>query len=92
MITQVAAEGAHKYLGKIIDKNNFNDLKKDSIKYGFHIGFEGGPADTLVLDCPLFSKKLEILDFSVKKENEFSGHVIVNKFNVTKKLENIDTA
>ena len=31
-----------------------------SKKYGFNISFEGGEAETLVLDCPIFRKRLEI--------------------------------
>ncbi len=89
MITQVAGEGIHKWLGKIITKENFNELKKDSIKYGFHVGFECGPADTLVLDCPLFNKKIEILKYRVNMEDEYSGHLIIDEFNVVNKIKEL---
>ena len=48
LITQIASDGLKDWLGKKITKENFPQLKKDSFKYGFHIGFEGGYADTLV--------------------------------------------
>ena len=31
-------------------------------KFGFNVNFEGGEAETLVVDCPLFSQPLKILD------------------------------
>ena len=39
------------------------DLEKLHKKYGIHPGFEGGEAESFVLDCPLFKKKIEIKDF-----------------------------
>ncbi|MBI2659812.1 hypothetical protein HYX07_01480, partial [Candidatus Woesearchaeota archaeon] len=50
LVTQIASDGLRDWLGKKITKENFSQLRKDSIKYGFHIGFEGGYADTLVTD------------------------------------------
>ena len=31
-----------------------------SVKHGFNLNFEGGEAETLVLDCPLFSRQILI--------------------------------
>ncbi|MAG47328.1 hypothetical protein CL617_01880 [archaeon] len=87
MVTQVAGEGISKWLGKIIDKDNFDEMKADSKKYGFHIGFEGGPADTLVLDCPFFSKKIDVLKYHVNKDGEYAGHVVIDNFNIVDKAE-----
>lgn len=89
MITQVAGEGIHKWLGKVITKENFSELKKDSIKYGFHIGFEGGPADTLVLDCPLFDRKIEVLKYNVNMENKYSGHLTLDNFKIVNKIKEL---
>ena len=85
LITQIASDGLKDWLGKKITKENFQQLKKDSIKYGFHIGFEGGYADTLVLDCPLFTKKLVIEDMSIIYEDDYCGHVVVNKYRMENK-------
>ncbi len=85
IITQIASEGLKDWLGKKITKENFPHLKKDSIKYGFHIGFEGGYADTLVTDCPLFSKQMVIDDMSVIYEDKYCGHVVVNKYRIQDK-------
>lgn len=79
LITQIASDGLKDWLGKKITKENFPQLKRDSAKYGFHIGFEGGYADTLVTDCPLYSKRLVIEDMSIIFEDEYCGHVVINK-------------
>ena len=85
LITQIASDGLKDWLGKKITKENFAQLKKDSIKYGFHIGFEGGYADTLVTDCPLFSKKLVIKNMSIIMEDNYCGHVEVNRYRLEEK-------
>jgi len=85
LITQIASDGLKDLLGKKITKDNFSQLKKDSVKYGFHIGFEGGYADTLVTDCPLFTKKLVIEDMSLIFEDEYCGHVVINKYRIEDK-------
>ena len=45
-------------------------LKEIEKKYRIHLSFEGGEAETFVVDCPLFYKKLRIL----KSETIFSKH------------------
>jgi len=85
LITQIATDGGKKWLGKEISKDNFEELKNDSIKYGFNLIFEGGYADTLVLDGPIFNKKLEILDSEEIFESEYNGYVQVKKYKVVNK-------
>jgi ABC transporter with metal-binding/Fe-S-binding domain ATP-binding protein len=63
MITRVAALGLDSsWLGKIITKENISTLKKLSLKNKFNITFEGGEAETLVLDCPLYKKRIYVKD------------------------------
>ncbi|HEX6027811.1 MAG TPA: diphthine--ammonia ligase, partial [Nitrososphaeraceae archaeon] len=50
------------WLGMTLDNNSLYRLKHLSKKYGFNITFEGGEAETLTLDCPLFKKRLMIKD------------------------------
>ena len=85
MITQIASDGLKEWLGKKITKENFPQLKKDSIKYGFHIGFEGGYADTLVTSCPLFEKQMVVDEMSVIFEDNYCGHVVINKYRMQNK-------
>ncbi len=49
-----------KWLGRELDKESIAKLVSISKKCGFNLTFEGGEAETLVIDCPLFSKKLQI--------------------------------
>ena len=49
-----------KWLGKQLDRESIAKLVSISKKYGFNLTFEGGEAETLVIDCPLYWKKLQI--------------------------------
>lgn len=61
MIVGVSAMGLGKeWLGKQIDNEALANLANLSKKYGFNLTFEGGEAETLVIDCPLFFKKLKV--------------------------------
>jgi ABC transporter with metal-binding/Fe-S-binding domain ATP-binding protein len=61
IIVAVSAMGLGKeWLGKLIDKDALDKLAALAKKYGFNLTFEGGEAETLVIDCPLFRKKLRI--------------------------------
>jgi diphthine-ammonia ligase len=61
IITAVAAEGFDEsWLGRKIDEKCIKDLQRLEKKYGISIVGEGGEFETLVIDCPLFAKKLEI--------------------------------
>jgi predicted ATP pyrophosphatase (TIGR00289 family) len=62
IITSVSAEGLDKsWLGKKIDFDILNRIKDLNKKYGIHIAFEGGEAETLVLDGPIFKKRIKII-------------------------------
>lgn len=61
MIVGVSAMGLGKeLLGSIVDGQALQSLTALSRKYGFNLNFEGGEAETLVVDCPLFEKRLEV--------------------------------
>ena len=49
-----------KWLGRELDKEAIDKLMSVSKKCGFNLTFEGGEAETLVIDCPLYWKKLQI--------------------------------
>lgn len=75
MITQIASDGLNKWLGKVITKDNFEELKKDSETYGFHVGGEGGYFDSFTLNSPLFKERLSPFNVTKKFESEYCGHV-----------------
>ncbi len=61
MITSVSSGGLDEsWLGKEIKKEDIDKLEKLAEKHGFNLSFEGGEAETLVLDCPLFSSPIRI--------------------------------
>ena len=74
IITGIAAEGLTKdFLGKEIDDEFIEKIKRLNI----HKGGEGGEYESLVLDCPLFKKKLNIKKAKIEMENYCTGKFIV---------------
>ena len=60
MVT-VSSDGLdERWLGKSILKSDIDILKKLSDKFEFNLNFEGGEAETFVIDCPLFSNPIKI--------------------------------
>jgi diphthine-ammonia ligase len=61
IIAGVSTMGLDKgWLGRELDKEAIDKLMSVSKKCGFNLTFEGGEAETLVIDCPLYCKKLQI--------------------------------
>ena len=61
ILTSVSSDGLDEtWLGKIISTNDILQLNKLSEKYGFNLNFEGGEAETFVVDCPLYSHPITI--------------------------------
>ena len=66
ILTRVAANGLNEHvLGKEITPIMLRDLRNLSIKYGFNLNFEGGEAETLVLNCPFYKKRLRIKEAKI---------------------------
>ena len=62
IISGVFAEGLdEKWLGRLIDKQALDELEKISEKTYLHLAFEGGEAETLVIDGPIFKRRIEIV-------------------------------
>ncbi|MCJ8306258.1 MAG: diphthine--ammonia ligase [Nitrosopumilus sp.] len=61
IVVTVSSDGLdEKWLGKSILKSDIDILKKLSDKFEFNLNFEGGEAETFVIDCPLFSNPIKI--------------------------------
>ncbi|KAF6242659.1 ATP-binding protein [Nitrosopumilus sp. b1] len=87
MITSVTSEGLDdSWLGKIITHADIENLSELSKKHGFNLNFEGGEAETLVVDCPLYSYPLEITNFK-KIWDGYRGkfEIIESKLDYSKK-------
>lgn len=66
IIISVSSDGLDEsWLGKEITQEDLKKLEALSEKYGFNLTFEGGEAETLVTNCPLFSNPIKI-----KKSNK----------------------
>lgn len=80
VIVSISADGMKEsWLGQRIDKNMILELIKLKEKTGINVAFEGGEAESLVLDCPLFRKKIEILDSYKVMDSPYSGKLIIKK-------------
>lgn len=79
ILVSVSAEGLDEsWLGRRIDKELLDELLLLHEKYGMHLAFEGGEAETLVLDCPLFKKRIKILNREKIWERD-SGYLNIKK-------------
>ena len=76
VIVSVSADGLDEsWLGKEINSENLAKLIELSKKYRFNLGFEGGEAETAVLDGPDFKYKLKIEKSSIVRDE---GKVYLN--------------
>ncbi|MFH1770731.1 MAG: diphthine--ammonia ligase [archaeon] len=80
IMTKVAAEGLNKsWLNKEIDDNMIDKLVELKKKVDLNIAGEGGEFETLVLDGPIFKKKITIDKFSINEENDNTATLVVKK-------------
>jgi ABC transporter with metal-binding/Fe-S-binding domain ATP-binding protein len=63
IVTSVSSAGLDEsWLGKEITLEDVEKLEHLATKHGFNLSFEGGEAETLVLDCPLFLHPIKIIN------------------------------
>jgi len=85
MIVGVAAHGLDKnWLGRVLDEKNFEELKKLGKSHGIHLSGEGGEYETIVLDGPIFKKKIEIENYDILWHYS-SGYIVVKEYKLTDK-------
>lgn len=79
ILTSVSSDGLDdSWLGRQITQNDLNHLETLSQKHGFNLSFEGGEAESLVIDCPLFSHRL-IIKESKKIWDGYRGNLEIIK-------------
>ncbi len=85
IIVGVSAAGlGPEWLGRVIDEAAIEDLKKVNRRYGVNLSFEGGEAETFVLDAPIFTKSIEITS-SEKRWDGYVGFFIIKEARLVEK-------
>ncbi len=85
IITSVSAEGLDEsFLGKKIDKEMIAKLQELNRKHGINMLFEGGEAESFVLDAPLFKQKIAIKS-AAKEYNGTSGRYLIKEADLVNK-------
>ncbi|MBW2971389.1 diphthine--ammonia ligase [Candidatus Woesearchaeota archaeon] len=86
IFTKVAAEGLDKsWLNLPITYKHVEKLEQISREIGINIAGEGGEYESLVLDCPLFSQAVDIINSRIVEENDYSAELIIGKAVLTQK-------
>ncbi|MBT4376939.1 diphthine--ammonia ligase [archaeon] len=60
------------WLGRRIDNEFIEEVKVLNEKYKIHVAGEGGEFESFVLNCPLFSRGLKVVEKEIKKEGDYS--------------------
>jgi uncharacterized protein (TIGR00290 family) len=85
LITSVSAMGLDKYwLGKIIDEKVLDRLIELSDRNRFNLNFEGGEAETLVLDSPIHHDIIDIMESQIQWDGQ-RGFFKINRVGLKSK-------
>ncbi len=76
------------WLGRKIDSRTVNDLIELNKRYQISMMGEGGEYETLVLDAPFFTKRIQIVRSKRVWENH-SGHMLVEEAKLLDKAEKV---
>ena len=80
IITKVACEGLDKsWLGRVVTEKDVDRLVKLNEKIGLNVAGEGGEFESLVLDGPMFKKKIKIVESEIKEESDNVSELVVKK-------------
>jgi ABC transporter with metal-binding/Fe-S-binding domain ATP-binding protein len=82
MVVGIFAYGLDKaWLGRILDRKSLEDLINLRKKYGINIAGEGGELETLVLNGPLFKRRIILDETSIESKRE-SGFLKVKRAHI----------
>jgi asparagine synthase (glutamine-hydrolysing) len=86
VFVSVAAEGLDaSWLGRIITEKDTNQLIALDKKHGINIAGEGGEFESLVLDAPMFRKRIILDDFEIIEESQNTAKMVVRKASLVDK-------
>ena len=66
------------WLLREINPDFIEEVRELNDKYKIHVAGEGGEFETFVLNCPLYSKPLEVVGSETKKEGDYSFRVEID--------------
>ncbi len=66
-----------RFLGRVLTREDVEEICRLAEVYGFNPAFEGGEAETLVIDAPLYRKRIVIKSSEVVRCSEFSWRLII---------------
>tara|TARA_Y100000310_G_scaffold326771_1_gene392121 strand:+ start:619 stop:1299 length:681 start_codon:yes stop_codon:yes gene_type:complete len=74
----VAADGLDEsWLGEVITEEDLERLRKLHKKNRISFSGEGGEFESLVVNCPLFKKRINLIEFDKLMENSYTGRLKV---------------
>jgi len=80
IISSIACDGLdEKWLGRKLDEKMLENLIRLNKEIGINVAGEGGEFESLVLNCPLFSKKIEIEEAEKIMKKEYTGSFLVKE-------------
>ena len=86
IIIKIASDGLDKsWIGKKLDEESIDKLVVLCKKFGLNPAFEGGEAETIVLDCPMFDKKIKIISAEKIMSSENCGDYIIKDIELVDK-------
>ena len=87
IVVQVAAYGMNEsWLGRKLDEEAVDDLSVLHRKYGVHIMGEGGEYETLVVDAPIFKRRIKVMNYKKKWFGEqWRGCLEIHEFKLEDK-------
>ena len=92
MMVSVSALGLGRaWLGRMLDDKAVDELVVLGTKFRFHVGLEGGEGETLVLDAPFFSRRLEVRSSVTHWEGE-SGYLEITDAALVSKVRATERA
>ncbi len=86
VISAIACDGMTKeWIGKELDEELIEKLVLLNKKVGINVAGEGGEYESLVLDCPMFKKKINILQSHAEMEDPRTGELVIELFEIVEK-------
>lgn len=80
ILVKIAADGLDvSWLGRKISQEMLLDLQKLHEKNKINVAFEGGEAESVVLDSPLYKKRIQIIETEKIMDSSCSGYLLIKK-------------